>query len=120
MGDSWGHALEQLSIQELFRLARNDAWYEARYGDLGYRRQGMCASGRVKTHREPATYVSSYNYATGRAGRVSWASRLLCADHAAKFAAKHGLDFVTVPVQVARPKHASEQAFEQFFGSGSA
>jgi hypothetical protein len=112
MSNSWGHALEQLSVQRLFDLARSDARTEARGGTYFY---GTCTIGRV-THNEPATYVSSYNYVTGRAGRVSWASKRICADHAVRFAAKHGLDINAAPTQRQRPRHASEQALEALFG----
>jgi hypothetical protein len=89
-------------MQRLFDLARSDARTEARGGTYFY---GTCTLGRV-THNEPATYVSSYNYVTGRAGRVSWASKRICAQHAEQFAAKHGIDLASVATQAERPKHA--------------
>jgi hypothetical protein len=117
MSSSWGHALEQLSVQELFRLARRDAKFVAEYGDGG-RTHGMCSIGRV-THQEPAAYEHTYSYVTGRSGRVSWAAKLICGQHAEKAAHQYGIDLATVPVQRQRAKHASEQAFEQFFGGES-
>lgn len=120
MSNSWNHALEQLSVRELFRLARNDAASMDAYGGddpTRYRWHGMCSIGRV-THQEPATYEHSYSYVTGRAGRVSWATKLVCAEHAEQAAAKYGIDLAAVPVQCHRTKHASEQAVEAFFGGG--
>lgn len=112
MSGSWGHALEQLSVQRLFELARSDARTEARGGSYFY---GHCKIGKY-THDEPATYEHSYSYVTGRAGRVSWATKLICAVHAEKAAAKYGIDLATVPVQRQRVKHASEVAVEQLLG----
>ena len=115
MSNSWGHTLEQLSVQHLFDLARSDARTAARGGSYFY---GTCTIGKV-THNEPATYATSYNYVTGRGGRVSWARKLVCADHAAKFAAKNGLDINAAPTERTQPKHATEQAIEAMFGGGS-
>jgi hypothetical protein len=93
-------------VRELFRLARSDA--RTRGGTYLY---GTCTLSRA-THNEPATYASSYNYATGRAGRVSWVRRLICADHAVKFAKKHGIDINAVPTEGARPKHALDRILD--------
>jgi hypothetical protein len=117
LGNSWDHQLEQLSVRELFRLARRDADTAARFGD-DFRLHGECSIGRV-THREPATYEHSYSYVTGRSGRVSWAAKLICGQHAEKTARQYGIDLASVPVQRQRAKHASEQAFEQLFGGGA-
>lgn len=114
MSNSWGHTLEQLSVRHLFDLARSDARTEARGSEHAYF-YGTCTLGRV-THNEPATYASSYNYVTGRAGRVSWARKLICTDHAVQFAAKHGIDINAAPTERQRPQHASEQAVEALFG----
>jgi hypothetical protein len=106
--NSLGHTREQLSVQRLFDLARSDARTEARDGRYFY---GTCTLGKV-THNEPATYASSYSYVTGRAGRVSWARKRICADHAVKFAAKYDLDINAVPTEGARPKHALDRILD--------
>jgi hypothetical protein len=114
MSNSWDHTLEQLSVHELFRLARHDLKFAAKFGD-GYRTHGMCSIGRT-SHQEPACYEHSYRYVTGRGGRLSWAAKLVCADHAAKVANKYGIDLARVPTQRRRHKHASEQMFDQLIG----
>ena len=53
-----------------------------------------------------ATHLTVYNYITGKAGRVSFASRGVCDDHAAKFRAKHHL---AEPEVAAAPQHALER-----------
>jgi hypothetical protein len=113
MSESWGHSLERLSDQRLAELAADDQRRLARGSGYDY---GRCTMGRIATHTDRATYVASYNYVTGGAGRVSWASKLVCDEHAAKFAAKHGIDLASVPTQRERPKHTSELMVEQFFG----
>lgn len=40
---------------------------------------------------EPIRYEGSYEYVTGKRGRVSWTRRLMCAKHAEKWAQKYGL-----------------------------
>jgi hypothetical protein len=106
MSDSWGHTLERLGEQELIRLTARAVRERERWGDSAV---NLCVAGRV-THREQATYQSTYSYVTGRAGRVSGASRLLCEGHARKFAAKHLIDWDDIPTRAERPEHASEQA----------
>jgi hypothetical protein len=102
MSNSWGHTLERLSDERIAERAH------AKACNCGCRRRRLCTSGR-RDHEAPATYLATYNYVTGRAGRVSWASKYVCDDHAAKFAAKHGIDLASVLVQVERPKHALER-----------
>jgi len=85
---SWGHTLRRLTDAETAQLRARDAWWEtsgleppaARYRDTACRIRGCV---------EPATHEGSYRYVTGRAGRVSWARRLLCDRHADRFRAKH-------------------------------
>ncbi len=95
MGNSWGHTLERLSDERITEMAH------AKACDCGCRRRRLCVMGRLD-HQAPATYLATYNYVTGRAGRVSWASKHICDDHAAKFAAKHGIDLASVPVLAER------------------
>ena len=56
-----------------------------------------------------ATHLTVYNYVTGRAGRLSWASRGVCDTHASKFRVKHNLP---EPEVAAAPKHALERLIE--------
>jgi hypothetical protein len=108
---SWGHTLERLSADRLAEQER----VAARYAERD-RRYKSCTFGRMD-HLDPAIYVATYNYVTGRAGRVSWACKHVCADHAAKFATKHGIDLASVPVQAERPRHALERILD---GQGAA
>jgi hypothetical protein len=109
MGDSWGHTLERLSAEQQADMVATKPC------GCGCRRYRLCTMGR-RDHEQPATYLSTYNYVTGRAGRVSWARKALCDDHAAAFARKHGIDLASVPVHSEGPKHASQELVEQFFG----
>lgn len=113
MSGSWGHALERLGPERLAELAASDQRRLERGGGYDY---GRCTTGRIATHTDRATYEATYNYITGRAGRVSFARKLICDRHAASFAAKHGIDLATVPVQQQQPRHASEELIEQLFG----
>lgn len=66
-----------------------------------------CRSPRCEA---PAAFQSSYQYVTGRAGRVSTARKLLCEEHAAKFRAKYAPTEVPAETDSRSP---SEVAFEQ-------
>jgi len=71
---SWGHAIRPLTEQEQASNARSG--------------RATCGTGRCT---EQATHLTTYKYVTGRAGRVSSASRHVCTAHADTFAAKHDL-----------------------------
>ncbi len=42
-------------------------------------------------------YVVRWKYVTGRAGRVTYAHRSYCREHAEKFVKKHGLELPPLP-----------------------
>ncbi|MBO0683144.1 MAG: hypothetical protein J2P45_08320 [Candidatus Dormibacteraeota bacterium] len=86
MSESWGHRVRILPQKERERLVRL-----------------QCASGRCTNE---ATHATSYNYVTGRSGRVSWAERKVCLEHAQRFADKHGVEITEAPA----PLHALERA----------
>lgn len=90
MGNSWGHTLQRLSPQQRETLTDWDSTCRA-----------------ASTCDEHTTHLGTYNYVTGRAGRVSWRSIYMCAAHADKFRLKHGLD---VPAEAQPvPRHALER-----------
>lgn len=82
---AWGHALERLPDKEVGRR--------------------LCRLGRP-VHSAPATYLATYDYITGRAGRVSSASKPICDEHAARFANRYGIDLASVD----GPKEATTDA----------
>jgi hypothetical protein len=98
MSNSWGHAIRRLTEPEAEQRARH----------------GQTCTGRCVA---PATYATTYSYVTGQAGRVSWAERYACDEHAARFAAKHGLSLPAEPI--VGPVHASDAAVRQAFGEES-
>jgi hypothetical protein len=88
---SWGH--------EIYQLPENEAIdFDAR----GYR----CGTGG-RICGGIAAFFTTYRYITGRAGRVSDARKLACANHARRFAIKHDIDWETVQTA-------------PFYGSGAA
>jgi hypothetical protein len=90
--NSWGHALQRLTPEQLADLCRWD---------------GTCRAGRGC--EEPTTHLGAYNYVTGRAGRISWARRYMCDSHAEKFRAKHELP---EPETAPTPRHALERIID--------
>lgn len=72
MGSSWGHAIAPLTPDDQRTVG---AWHH-----------GECAIGKCA---EPARWLGTYRYVTGRAGRVSWARRFMCDGHAEKFRKKY-------------------------------
>jgi hypothetical protein len=109
VSNSWGHTLQRISDERRAELAHEPGC------TCGCRRYKSCTAGR-RDHLQPAAYWFTYSYVTGRAGRVSYASKLLCTDHAAKAAEKYGIDLAEA-AEGERPRHASEEAVEQLFGS---
>lgn len=84
MGSSWGHAVARLDPET---IDEHDRW--------GRR----CSARRCI---EPVTHVISYRYVTGRAGRVSWAERRVCDDHAARFAKRYQVEIGPASAAAAR------------------
>jgi hypothetical protein len=78
-----------------------------KYGDRYY-------SCRTPRCTEPSAFETTYQYVTGRAGRVSYARKHLCHAHAEKFRAKYGP--AELPAD-AHSRHASEAAFAQVRGT---
>lgn len=81
MSSSWDHAVTRLDPTT---VDEHDRW--------GRR----CSTSRCT---EPVTHVAGYRYVTGRAGRVSWAERRVCEDHAARFAQRYQVDIGATPAQ---------------------
>ncbi len=70
---SWGHRLREATEREIeFRR------------DMGW----ACST---TSCGEPVTHFTVYQFTTGRSGRVGTRETGVCAQHAEKFAAKHGL-----------------------------
>lgn len=79
--------------------------------ELVYHEQSLqtrCSVG--KCLGEHPKYLATYRYITGRAGRASTSTRMLCDKHAIAFAAKHSVPLPVVLVEVAgRPKPMSSE-----------
>jgi hypothetical protein len=90
---SWNHTLRPFTADELAHWLEREQTVRDRFGEP-YRAGAVhwyeCSSPRC--HGRPAFY-STYDYITGRAGRVSYARKDLCVEHARKFATKNGLTF---------------------------
>jgi hypothetical protein len=93
MSNSWGHALEAITDEQREQLPEWDQ---------------TCRAGRQCGQQ--TAYFGSYNYVTGRAGRISWAGKYMCLDHGTRFQAKYGI--TEVPVRRSRPKHALERLLD--------
>lgn len=78
MSESWGFEIKSIPI-----LQRTNMRGEPH----------LCASGGRQRCPNQIAYFTCYRYITGRAGRMGRAQKWACADHAAKFAKKHGLAF---------------------------
>ena len=109
MSRSWGHAVRPLAEAEIARAERQDEHSAVTFGKEGYRYSTVC---RMPKCKEQISHEITYNYVTGRAGRVSWAAKDVCTGHAEKFAAKNGVEITDAPPQ----EHASQQAIRAAFG----
>jgi hypothetical protein len=105
VSESWGWGVRRLTAEEVARLDRAEASAResgASYGGW-YRRCKVAPKCQGK-----GTHEVTYNYVTGRAGRVSWARKLSCDDHAAMTAVKHGIEITSGEA----PKHALDRVIE--------
>jgi hypothetical protein len=66
--------------------------------ERGRRRLGLTCTGRCP---EPATHEATYQYVTGKAGRVGTRRVLKCAKHAETYAARYGVTADTTPAPAA-------------------
>jgi len=103
MGDSWGHTIRPLTTEEIER----EAQMREKYGERYY----SCRTPRCV---ERSAFQTTYQYVTGRAGRVSYARKNLCSAHAEKLRAKY--EPVEIPAEQ-RPQHTAQAAFEQIRGA---
>lgn len=99
---AWGHRFVRLTP------------HERSYG---------CNSCRGDWETKPRAEVGfRYDYVTGRAGRVTWAQRGLCTEHAKKAANKYALQLELLallklpPLTHDRPKNALDAAVESITG----
>lgn len=83
MGQSWNHRIARMPFDE----------------EQTYARLGWTCAGRANGSRCPerATWTASYDYVTGKRGRVSSSDRHLCDGHAQRFAAQHDLELDVTP-----------------------
>lgn len=100
---SWGHTIRTLREEELWGHS-----FDADSGRFVLDRTRPRTCSAPKCIR-PIGFEGTYQYVTGRAGRISYARKPLCATHAERFRAKHGA--VEIPAE-AQSRHASEQAFD--------
>lgn len=84
-GRSWNHRVYRLDPAD---IDRND-----RFG-------ATCATGKCTTL---PTHATGWDYVTGRAGRVSDMTRLVCTAHAEAFSRKHNLTIDEPPPRPGRP-----------------
>jgi hypothetical protein len=113
MSRSWGHAVRRLTADEIARAKEHDEHSAKVFRREGYRYNTVC---RMPKCQEWISHEITYNYVTGRAGRVSWAAKDVCTGHAEKFAAKNGVEIADAPAQ----EHASQQAIQAAFGADPA
>jgi hypothetical protein len=109
VSNSWGHAVRRLTGDEIARAEQHDKHSAEVFGREDYAYDTIC---RTPKCRERVAYEIRYSYVTGRAGRVSWAAKNVCAQHAERFAAKHGIEITDAPPR----EHASQQAIRAAFG----
>ncbi len=86
-------------------MPEDDRWFGTA------RRPWPCSAPKCSEQR---TVWCTYDYVTGRRGRVSSAQRGYCDSHAEKFAKKHRIE---IEGEQERPRHASELAFAQAVAS---
>jgi hypothetical protein len=120
VGRSWGHTLTPFTAEETAR--RDDwavRWYQEHPGNTApdHDAEGrlLCAvSGKC---RNLAAWWGTYHYVTGRAGRVSTATRAMCDSHAARWRREHG---AVDREPTGRPQTASQAIIGQLLdGEGS-
>jgi len=90
---SWGHTVQRLEGRARVMYAAGDR------SEL--HTCGTCRCGS----KHLATWLATYRYVTGRAGRVAWARRYLCDDHAERFRRRWQPEEESGPA----PRHALEQ-----------
>lgn len=95
---SWGHAAGVLPEADRSYRWDGEIWWLA------------CASPRCENQ---VSHWTSYSYVTGRAGRVTRATRKVCEHHAEQFASKHG-----IPVAEEPPAPTATQTIIGEFVSG--
>lgn len=112
---SWNHTLRPFTPEELAYWEEREQAQKEQWGEPGaksYRADDSvhwneCSAPRC--HGRPV-FHSTYDYITGRKGRVSYARKELCVDHARKFAAKNGLPFDESALPMLEPAPSATQA----------
>ena len=126
MGNSWGHTLAPLTEAELGERNRWAIDYAACHPesplptrpDHDAEGRRLCtASGKC---RNTAAWWGTYRYVTGRAGRVSTATKALCDDHAAKWRSNHGAVVLEQSGYRGRPLDAALRQVTETVGPTSA
>lgn len=112
MSRSWGHAVRRLTDAEITRAVQHDKHGAEIFHRPDYAYDSVC---RMPKCKERISHQITYNYVTGRAGRVSWAAKDVCTGHAEKFAAKNGVEITDAPAR----EHATQQAVRAAFGTSS-
>lgn len=107
MSNSWGHAAGTLHPRQIPHEYVD--WTDKSKGTVPYR----CSS---RGCNEPVTHWTSYRYVTGRAGRVSSATKKTCLAHAERFATKYGIEVTQAP---AVPTESQAMVSQFLGGPGS-
>lgn len=93
MSSAFGHAIETIAADSFYFPKRVPHWDRNRPGVLIW--NPRCSNSVCDERPE---FIASYDYVTGRAGRVSSQRRFLCKAHGEAFAKRNGLE---LPASVA-------------------
>ena len=96
----WNHKLTPYTPEELRAWEEHERRCNERWPE-GPRRGEFWSSCSAPLCEGRPLYQATYDYVTGRAGRVSFARKEYCEKHAQGYAAKHGLELVPSAVQPA-------------------
>ena len=96
MGNAWGHQVRELTAEEIQEQIdygkRHFQWYEDNKPERQVSEEHLIHAERkcrisAKCQNE-SEYLLTYLYVTGRAGRVTYAEKPICKEHAKKYLSK--------------------------------
>lgn len=94
MSKSWGHTIRPLTEEEIQKQIKDgELWYQYRVdnpleGFLPDKDKFVAKERKCRISSKccnKSTHILRYKYVTGKAGRVSWAEKQVCAVHAEKY-----------------------------------
>lgn len=89
MSRAWGHKIRKLTIDEVADIEERGRRHREQFPDSSWDERKCRAAPKC---RERAAYLIEYSYVTGRAGRTSYAQKMVCEHHGNRFMAKHGIE----------------------------